>query len=107
MPARSVVPVVPPVARLPRAAPVAVRFTIAATPCDCKPGTCAHFVEPQGDCVCWLRRGVIETRHCPVCDPKGKGETWHHDGQCLRCRNVLDGLAGELLDEARKRGLAP
>jgi hypothetical protein len=55
--------------------------------CNCPKGQCAHFVEPDTDCVYRLS-GIVETAPCPICHPTGSGTTWHQDGECLRCRKA-------------------
>jgi hypothetical protein len=51
--------------------------------CDCPPGQCAKFVEPDTECIGRLD-GDVRTAPCPKCCT-GTGETWHQDGKCLRC----------------------
>jgi len=62
-------------------------ITIRAEACDCAPGQCAHFVEPDTDCVSRLSGDVV-TKNCRTCNPTGNGATWHQDGECLRCRST-------------------
>lgn len=66
--------------------------TLHNEPCDCAEDVCMAFVEPPGDCINRLR-GEVVTRHCEVCDPGGQASSWHHDGQCLRCRHLQEGRA--------------
>lgn len=51
-------------------------------PCACDADKCAHNVTPPGKCVNRLR-GDVRVMHCEACHGYG----WHHEGQCLRCRN--------------------
>lgn len=62
-------------------------ITLHNEPCDCPAGVCMAFVEPADECINRLR-GEVVTRNCAVCDPRGSGATWHHDGQCLRCLHL-------------------
>ena len=59
-------------------------------PCDCPPGQCAHFVNDDAQCINRLR-GEVVTANCLVCNPNGNGATWHHNGECLRCRHLGEG----------------
>jgi hypothetical protein len=59
---------------------------ILASPCDCAPGQCARFCDPD-ECVMRLS-GDVRTAPCAVCHPDGRGATWHQDGACLRCRHM-------------------
>lgn len=52
-------------------------------PCECPAGQCAHFIEPDIDCI-MRRTGDVRTQPCPRCSPNG-GHTWHQDGRCLSC----------------------
>jgi hypothetical protein len=49
-------------------------------PCRCPPGLCAHFVEPDSECVHRLI-GNVRAMVCAKCG----GMTWHKDKGCLRC----------------------
>ena len=60
-------------------------INIQAEGCECPPGQCAHFVEPDSHCINRLT-GDVRTMTCPVCHPDGKGACWHQNGECLRCR---------------------
>ena len=60
--------------------------TLVNEPCNCPKGQCAHFVEDDENCIDRLT-GDVQTKNCPVCSPDGSGSTWHHNGECLRCRH--------------------
>lgn len=61
--------------------------TIINQQCACPPGSCAHFVEPDTDCVGRLH-GLVVTLQCDVCNPDSPtAATWHEDGQCVKCRH--------------------
>jgi hypothetical protein len=55
-------------------------------PCDCPPGQCIAFVDPDTDCIN-RRAGTVVTAVC-LCTV---GYTWHQDGRCLRCGMQEDG----------------
>ena len=56
--------------------------------CACPPDACAHFCEPPSSCVARLD-GDIRTARCVACFPESAGQTWHQNGDCLRCRSRL------------------
>lgn len=52
-------------------------------PCSCGPDTCLKAVEPPSACINRLK-GVVEAVRCEKCG----GDTWHHNGECIRCQRV-------------------
>ncbi len=52
--------------------------------CDCPPDTCGNFTEPDSDCIYRLS-GDVATAHCETCNPGSDAQTWHQDGECLKC----------------------
>ncbi len=55
-------------------------WSIKNVPCDCPPGKCAEFVEPDADCINRLS-GDVRTTRCEKCG----AHTWHQNGACVRC----------------------
>lgn len=54
--------------------------TLHSEPCDCPPGRCLHFCDPDTSCINRIAGAV--TAKCDRCE----GNTWHSpDGTCLRC----------------------
>jgi hypothetical protein len=58
-------------------------LTINNDPCDCPKGQCAHFCEPDDQCINRLPNATVTT--CEVC----LSMTWHSDGKCLRCAALV------------------
>jgi len=54
-------------------------------PCQCPLDQCVKGVAPTEDCVNRLS-GTVEPVHCEACN----GETLHHNGECIRCRRLLE-----------------